>query len=1266
MRTGKLKRMLALVLVLVMCFSLAMPASAAPFKVKKGKPIKDLDTEIVETVIEDTQPEPTIKGFELVDGGDGQRATTYEVIYSDGVQDTGSTTLKYFPVTLYNYDDRINNDTHQMEVDAGLGTQWNGLYFGGNEHGANVTGNEAYEDRTVTGLESGVYYLRAYRSSSNNRYLCAAASGSKLTSNTNATKANTWNVTANANGTYYVSTYYNGAMRYLTVGNGTALLVPDPVELEILSFDNDGRVLIGQNGYYLNQYGGQYQTVFAGYSSKSDAGSAFYITLENGAAVKANYSTSVSRTSALPYAAWNKWVGVGDGDHKGNRVYSGLAENRLDAEKNIVLTKTNAGIFTSNTTNKDVYTHVGLPFVYDGTYYTFDANTTAAYFHTDSTQRTSATPASNSNLYFSATPQSHDFNGSDKRTKGWFPFNDAQSVTTAATGTADYFFGMNATIPFSMTANGQLVHSDGNVEDIKFEFSGDDDVWVFIDGVLVLDMGGNRNMLDGSINFATNTWEITVPYTVNNNGQKVYQNGGNLGDAATNTFGAINGKIFNADGVTGVLNTTRETFAAQDSHDLTIFYLERGAGSSNCRIRFNLPVKDYVSVKKIINQSKTLDSNGDYEVSPLTPSEQAAIDQMDFGFTLMKNGQPVRNTTYNLINANGQFVSSPATDANGHFTLKNGETARFVGVIASAPGNEYYVVEDAKEGFIGTEYTYSANAVSNTMTAAADGLTSMKVCAVGSDESEDSVNFVCTNYMDNKLANPGALVNDDKIVIDYGLPVEIDPMANDLFRGDSMVLNETITGARFGSAEVVNGKVVYTLNQQLTEVEVLTYSVTVTGTASNVGGGTNSDTVTMKGKIYIIPATTMYYEEDFGFVTFTNGKSSGWSDVGTAQTDFQEPGVVGTVGDSPYGSDVAYLNDGGDSNGSSKKVVTTAGAAQFSYSFTGTGTSFFARTSRTTGYMRVVITNSDGDTVYSLLRDTSYKNDGVLYNVPVFTYNAENYGTYTVTVTIAGGNSIVGKYGNEFYLDGIRVYNPLSGSDSYKDVALAAYAADGEANMTFATLREKLLVENVGFDDDGNLVWNEGMGFVLFTDTNGEIVLASEYQSNGPKEEVYMNNGQSVTFSLKDWDPNTNRLYIGIKAPMGAGSVKVNGNAIAINNAVDCYYEVSSMAVISEVSGHKIATFTISAESALISLTNLKVTGNAKFVIATGNDYEPPVPDPGDDDPGEDVIVDDEDEGGNAVVIEDETEIVGEIAEETVVIGEPEEIQAPEKSQENF
>ena len=85
----------------------------------------------------------------------------------------------------------------------------------------------------------------------------------------------------------------------------------------------------------------------------------------------------------------------------------------------------------------------------------------------------------------------------------------------------------------------------------------------------------------------------------------------------------------------------------------------------------------------------------------------------------------------------------------------------------------------------------------------------------------------------------------------------------------------------------------------------------------------------------------------------------------------------------------------------------------------------------------------------------------------------------------------------------------------------------------------------------------------MLTDINGEIVLASDYISIGPKEEVYLSkdpnasNGQKVSFSLKYWEPEGLKLYMGMKAPFGTAKVHVGHDTYELKNAPDCYYDVT-------------------------------------------------------------------------------------------------------------
>lgn len=913
------------------------------------------------------------------------------------------------------------------------------------------------------------------------------------------------------------------------------------------------------------------------------------------------------------YAKWNYW-GKKDDGYTGNYICSGLVEKSLDKSNNIVFTNTDPGLFrsddTTNSYGKEIYTNVGLPFQYDKSKneYSFNSNTMSAHF-------TDKKPAgSNTDLTYSASPQTItdiSAQGKGDSKASWLPFDKETSI---ATDDATYHFGMQAVIPFSMTSNGRLDPADDESDAITFDFSGDDDVWVFVDGKLVLDIGGIHNEMAGTMNFATNEWKVlksadnTCNDTVGDmNGQK------------------MSGKLFNTDSEKGVLETDRETFAATTSHTLTVFYLERGAGASNCKIKFNLPMEDSVSVKKLVSDKDSADS-------AISTDTQEAINNHEFAFKLFKNNKPLKNTNYIILNESNQPIGTATTASDGTFKLKNKQTAKFVGQIPK-DGNTYYVQEVEEDGWQTPSSSYAATAANGcTVQEKANGATSAKVLINGSDEANDQLNYTFTNVLTH-VNTTTVQMQGETIVLDYGLPVQIDVLHNDtpLTGSGNTIQKMEITGIRKadsgdefskptsnddalqltygkayieagnGTGGIKDGRIIYTPTKQATDLDKIEYQVKVTAKS-----GDAEETDTGEATVTVIPATSMYYEENFSdMVTFSK---TGWTNEGTSGTVYQEPGVVKTPNDSPYGSDNAYMNSSGDSCGTSKHVSTADGKAKaFKYTFTGTGTSFFARSSSDSGYMRVQITNSAGKEVKTLYRDTKYQNTGTLYNVPVFTWNAEKYGTYTVTVTIAKKTDS-SVYGTEFYLDGIRVMNPMNPESSNTTIAQDAYAADVESNMTFATLRNALLADTKQNENE-ELVW-DNKNFVVFTDTNKEVKDASTYQSNGPKEEVYLANGQSVSFSLTDWNANKNHLYLGIKAPMGAGTVKLGGESVAVNNTVDCYYDVAKHAKISEVNGVKVATLTITNPSdSIISLTNIKVTGTPNFVIIPVKDTNDVIPD---------------------------------------------------------
>ena len=193
-----------------------------------------------------------------------------------------------------------------------------------------------------------------------------------------------------------------------------------------------------------------------------------------------------------------------------------------------------------------------------------------------------------------------------------------------------YSFGMNLGAEFYMPKDGKV-----NNQDMVFDFTGDDDVWVFIDGVLVLDLGGIHQALDGSINFATG--KITYDKT---------QSYGNP-PAATITQAFTNaGKTWDS--------------TAYKTHHLSFFYLERGDGGSNCKIKFNLPVKP----------SKAID------IEKETLGTIDADKQFQFQLFVGSSSTPYQGK-YSVYDAyTNQVLFDTQTSNNGVITLAKGQFAR--------------------------------------------------------------------------------------------------------------------------------------------------------------------------------------------------------------------------------------------------------------------------------------------------------------------------------------------------------------------------------------------------------------------------------------------------------------------------------------------------------------------------------------------------------------------------------------------------------------
>lgn len=222
---------------------------------------------------------------------------------------------------------------------------------------------------------------------------------------------------------------------------------------------------------------------------------------------------------------------------------------------------------------------------------------------------------------------------------GFFPFDSTRGADKEA---YDFGFGMRVDVKFNLGADdsshiGQIKGTNGSYDDQKFTFTGDDDVWVYVDGKLILDLGGDHQKASGSINFHSKTVEVTT---------------------GTNT----------------VNNATRNTSFTLDNygdptaeHTLTMFYVERGMVESNLSFDFNFaPVSNQLIAEKQVNTTELND--GIKNVYALKNADQ-------FNFTSdALNG---KSYTYAHTASNGTRTGVGLTVNDSSFKLRDKDTATF-------------------------------------------------------------------------------------------------------------------------------------------------------------------------------------------------------------------------------------------------------------------------------------------------------------------------------------------------------------------------------------------------------------------------------------------------------------------------------------------------------------------------------------------------------------------------------------------------------------
>lgn len=263
----------------------------------------------------------------------------------------------------------------------------------------------------------------------------------------------------------------------------------------------------------------------------------------------------------------------------------------------------------------NVYKEVSFPFTQDEVfkesdatnanekgvkYWYFDSDKTTLYLKNDPDnggyflQKQNALESKSKNLKSDSTPvEVKNEKGEPVYTYGFFPFNSGASENQAST--YNYGFGAKLQFQFTLTSDGTVKDDNGNNIPIKFFFSGDDDVWVYIDGKLALDVGGDHGKASGLLEFGADT-----------NGNNYTSYVSDIKASNNTVYDSVEDKTVTYLGnkITFKYKSKETTTLKPGTHTLTMYYMERGMWESNMAVAFNFPDNNELQVQKEVELSK--------------------------------------------------------------------------------------------------------------------------------------------------------------------------------------------------------------------------------------------------------------------------------------------------------------------------------------------------------------------------------------------------------------------------------------------------------------------------------------------------------------------------------------------------------------------------------------------------------------------------------------------------------------------------------------
>lgn len=410
-----------------------------------------------------------------------------------------------------------------------------------------------------------------------------------------------------------------------------------------------------------------------------------------------NFSDIAGTLNLFGYDNVNRFMAINNSqyneDHEGNThydyAYQGLVANTTNADGAPLLNGTKTatvephfnkdfllGENSKNAKLGEVYENVKFPFTKKKNLFTedtgvdywyFDSNDTTLYLKQDSGQN------SDSKYFLQSTNNrgsSENVNASsDKQGQyGYFPFNE--TATGGVASTYNYGFGTKLQMDFTLTDDGMVEteKADGTTEktSIKFFFSGDDDVWVFIDGQLALDVGGAHGEVSGLLEFGETDTEDGKKNSVTAYVSKV-KTGGTSGSDKDDKNGnsPVKTVTYNKEVIKFYAQGTTLPLDKGQKHTLTMYYMERGMWESNMAVAFNFPDNNELQVQKEVDLTNVTDED----------FKNCFKNQKIFNFTIQNQATHYGKT--DAVGPNESGTQSQKVNLNES------------NIAAATPGNEY-------------------------------------------------------------------------------------------------------------------------------------------------------------------------------------------------------------------------------------------------------------------------------------------------------------------------------------------------------------------------------------------------------------------------------------------------------------------------------------------------------------------------------------------------------------------------------------------------